>query len=377
MARLRLQLWWVACVAVLSASAHAGNPFNTLNRATRDRIVNFVEWSFEAPLTNEQRARMEQLVESEWKTESGREDMQGWLDAADETDKFPSEQRPLVRQKLLEVMLPALRDAAKSDADAKWFLSVWEAAHQPLVKGTPPLMRNAVEATVEMLFFTITKAHGIDAKPSKAELDGAVKDLVAAWPKLSLARKKEIAEAPMTWANLRAAWDAASQADRDEVAAGWREAFPLPEVKPSPFSTTPGQRAAMAKLKEVDAYLAREPSTWTAAELQRLSGELGAVASKLRGESGGRALADKVTEVQGGLDRWVQQKNAAQAAQAAQARAQATTAQQSANDLSRRMAASQMLNQAFQNQMQFMERMRQQQFNMIQNLGNNPYRYGP
>ncbi len=360
---------------VLSASAQAGNPFNALNRKTRDRIVNFIEWSFQAPLTQSQRARMEQIVESEWKTESGREDMKGWLDAADETDKFPPEQKPLVREKLLEVMLPALRDAAKTDEDARWFLGVWEAANKPLVAGPPPLTRQAVEATVEMLYFTLTKAHGFEASPTKAEFDAAAKDLVAAWPKLTAERKREVASTPMQWANLRAAWDAASQADRDEVAAGWREAFPLPEVKPSPFSTTPGQRAALAKLKEVEAYLEREPNTWTAADMQRLSGELGQVAQTLRGESGGQALADKLAGAQAGLNRWVQQKNAAQAQQTRAAIQQ--SAQQSSNDLARRMAAQQMMNQAFQNQMAFQERMRQQQFNMIQNLGNNPYRYGP
>jgi hypothetical protein len=375
MARTRLQAGVAVVLLVLSASAQAGNPFNALNRKTRDRIVNFIEWSFQAPLTQSQRARMEQIVESEWKTESGREDMKGWLDAADETDKFPPEQKPLVREKLLEVMLPALRDAAKTDEDARWFLGVWEAANKPLVAGPPPLTRQAVEATVEMLYFTLTKAHGFEASPTKAEFDAAAKDLVAAWPKLTAERKREVASTPMQWANLRAAWDAASQADRDEVAAGWREAFPLPEVKPSPFSTTPGQRAALAKLKEVEAYLEREPNTWTAADMQRLSGELGQVAQTLRGESGGQALADKLAGAQAGLNRWVQQKNAAQAQQTRAAIQQ--SAQQSSNDLARRMAAQQMMNQAFQNQMAFQERMRQQQFNMIQNLGNNPYRYGP
>lgn len=344
---------------------------DALPRATRDRIVNFIEWSFQAPLTNAQRARMEQIVETEWKTESGREDMKGWLDAADETDKFPPEQKPLVREKLLEAMLPALREAATTDADAKWFMGVWEAANKPLIAGKPPLTRQAVEATVEMLYFTLTKAHGFEASPTKAEFDGAAKDLVAAWPRLSAARKKEVAEAPMAWANLRAAWDASSQADRDEVAAGWRQAFPLPEAKPSPFSSTPGQRAAAAKLKEVDEYTARDASTWQTKDLQRLAAELGMVAAHMRKESGGGALADKLTEVQQGLTRFVSQKQTAE-----QARAQVSSASVSTQDVSRRAQASQMMNQAFQNQMQFMERMRQQQFNMTQNLGNNPYRYG-
>jgi hypothetical protein len=379
-----------ACVAaLLMTTALAASPLATagpndvlvavqpagesLTRATRERLVQFIEWTFKAPLTPSQRARLGEIIVAEWRLPQDRAGLKEWLAAADHIDTLAPDQRPFVREKLLEEALPALRAQAKSDADARWFIALYDAANKPIAAGNPALTRQMSDATIEMTYFILGRAHGADLQPSVAEKDEWAKALVAGWPRLSAERKREIAGSPLQWAEVRASWDAAKESDRAEVAAQWRKDFPLPAAAAdAPLVASPAQRAALAKLKEIDAYLAKPAAEWRAEDLAREADALAKLAAQLRKEPAARATAERLTKMEKGLRDAGQRLRAPVAATSASA---GGSAAKTAADLNRNMAAMQMQQQAFRSQMQFMEQMRQAQFNTIQNYGNNPYRY--
>ncbi len=345
----------------------------SLTRATHERLVQFIEWTFKAPLTPSQRARLGEIIVAEWRLPKDREGLKEWLAAADHIDTLPADQRPFVREKLLEEVLPALRAQAKTDADARWFIALYDAANKPIAAGNPALTRQMSDATIEMTYFILGKAHGADLQPSAADKDEWAKALVAGWPRLAAERKREIAGSPLQWAEVRAAWDAAKESDRAEVAALWRKDFPLPQAAAdAPLVASPAQRAALAKLKEIDAYLAKPAAEWRAEDLTREADALAKLAAPLRTQPAARATAERLAQVEKALRDAGQRLRAPAAAATAAA---GGSAAKTAADLSRNMAALQMQQQAFRSQMQFMEQMRQAQFNTIQNYGNNPYRY--
>jgi hypothetical protein len=355
---------------VLVAVQPAGE---SLTRATQERLVQFIEWTFKAPLTPSQRARLGEIIVAEWRLPQDREGLKEWLAAADHINTLAADQRPFVREKLLEEVLPALRAQAKTDADARWFIALYDAANKPIAAGNPALTRQMSDATIEMTYFILGKAHGADLQPSAADKDEWAKALVAGWPRLAAERKREIAGSPLQWAEVRASWDAAKESDRAEVAAQWRKDFPLPAATAdAPLVASPAQRAALAKLREIDAYLAKPAAEWRAEDLAREADAIAKLAAQLRKEPAARATAERLTQMEKGLRDAGQRLRAPVAATSASA---GGSAAKTAADLNRNMAAMQMQQQAFRSQMQFMEQMRQAQFNTIQNYGNNPYRY--
>ncbi len=344
----------------------------SLTRATHGRLMQIIEWTFKAPLTADQRARLSDIVVKEWRDPKDREGLKEWLGIADHIDTLPEAQRPNVREQLLQQILPALRDAAKTDANARWFLGVYEAANRPIAAGNPPLTRQASDALIEMLFFMASQAHGVTLEPGPAERDEMARALVAAWPKLPAERRKEVAGAPLQWAGLRASWDVSSAADRAEVAAQWRKDFPLPQsaagTASAPLVASPTARQALARLKEIDAWLA-QPGDKPAARLLQEADALKPLVEQLRKEPGSKPVADQVAAVEAALRR------AGTPAPASPQRPGGSAVASNASDIARRSAALNAMQQSARMQMQFMEQMRMSQFNMIQNLGNSPYRY--
>lgn len=345
----------------------------SLTRATHTRLLQIIEWTFKAPLTAEQRRRLSDIVIAEWRVPADREGLKEWLGVADQIDALPEAQRPNAREQLLQQIVPALREAARTDANARWFLGVYEAANRPIAAGTPPLTRQASDALVEMLFFMLGQAHGMAVEPGATERDEMARALVAAWPRLPAERRQEVANAPLQWAGLRASWDVSPAADRAQVAAQWRKDFPLPPADAAagrggpgaPLVASPAARQALAKLKEIDAYLS-QPGDKPAAQLMREADALRPMLDQLRREPGSKQIADQVASVEAALRK---------AATPAPAAARAASGSASANDLARNAAALNAMQAAQRSQMQFMEQMRMSQFNMIQNLGSSPYRY--
>jgi hypothetical protein len=343
----------------------------SLTRATHTKLLEIVEWTFKAPLTADQRSKLSEIVIREWRDPKEREGLKEWLGLADHVASVPEAQRPNLREQLLLQILPALRDSAKTDADARWFLGVYEAANRPIAAGSPPLTRQASDALVEMLFFMMGQGHGMAIEPGPAERDEMARSLAAAWSKLPAERRKEIANAPVQWAGLRASWDVSSAADRAQVAAQWRKDFPLPQADghagaqgaAAPLVASPAARQALAKLKEIDAWLA-QPGTKPADQLLRHADALRPLLAQLGKEPGAKQVADQVAAVEAALRKAATPPPASSAQRAT-----------ASNDSARNAAAINGMMAAQRSQMQFMEQMRMSQFNMIQNLGNSPYRY--
>src|SRR5439155_6675350 len=97
--------------------------------------------------------------------------------------EMSKEQKELARQAAQPELIKAAR--AETDAVAKMIVQVYDAAHQPIAQGDPPLTRQGTDALLETLFFMASQVQGGDAavvaqpKPTQEMKDQWAKNLAA------------------------------------------------------------------------------------------------------------------------------------------------------------------------------------------------------
>lgn len=215
-----------------------------------NQVREFLEWSFQAPLTREQRARIQSLMVADWK-KGDKEAIEGTLEIvklADQVAQLKPEERAVVRVKVQEELVKGLR-AQKNDPDAQWLLSIYEKAHKPLAPGNPPLTRQMTDAQVEMFAFILSEALEQPVTPDATMKDDWAKQAAAQYAKLAPAQQKEIAGLPMQWAQLQFAWSRATPQERAEVRGAWKKAL-AGQLPPSN-----GFKTAERALKEIQKML--------------------------------------------------------------------------------------------------------------------------
>jgi chemotaxis protein histidine kinase CheA len=301
-----------------------------LTRAMVDRARDFIEWVFEVPLTADQRKTIDEMIVEYW-TEKREEDIQGTLqilEAANEIAALPADARASVRAQLQPLLVAELR---KDDsAQSKWLMEIYDSAHKPLLPGNPPLTRQMSDAQAEMFAFMISEVTGEEFVPDKAYLDAWAQTLVKNYAKMNEAQRKEVAQAPIDWANLRYTWARVPEDQKAEARKLW--AKQLESVIPASASQQALDKAvkraekalggksleqvtqqdlneAAQALEEAATVLAKEQGEeskkmsaqlkQTAAELRKAGAEKAAAASSGRGPGGAtKGLQEAFARVQ-------------------------------------------------------------------------------
>jgi hypothetical protein len=207
-----------------------------LTQATVDAITDFLEWLIEVPFTEEQKTMIADNMIDSWKR-NDRADIDGTLQALKlraQLSQMTPQQKILARQ----AAQPELIKAARKETDpvAKMIVQVYEAGHQPIATGDPPLTRQAADAMLEVLFFMATQVQGGDAavitqpKPTQEMKDQWAKNLAANYGKADDAARNQIARMPMTWAAIRMLWPDLSEADKSQARAQWAQSNEVKQV---------------------------------------------------------------------------------------------------------------------------------------------------
>jgi hypothetical protein len=215
----------------------AGADLPPLTLYTVNRYCDFVEWLLEVPMTQSQRAEVQEFLRGSWTSGSreGIDAVGGILKGADALRAMEPAKRDQVRENCRRDMLRFWRAAAqKGDAASKLMVQVYDAGHVALAKGgpgEPPLTRQAADAALEVTYFMASRvAGGGEARPSKAQLDKFAAEMAAGYAALPKARKDEIAGMPAAWGMLRLSWPEASAGQRAALVARWSESGPVKQV---------------------------------------------------------------------------------------------------------------------------------------------------
>jgi hypothetical protein len=200
-----------------------------LTQAKVDQVADFLEWLIEVPFTDEQRQMIAQNIIESWK-KNDREDINGVeevLKLRGQLSEMNKEQKELARQ----AAQPELIKQARKETDpvAKMIVQVYDAAHQPIAQGDPPLTRQATDALLESLFFMASQVNGgSEVTPTPQMKEQWAKALAGSYGQADEAARKEMAEMPMRWAAMRMMWPGLSEQDKANVKAQWAQS---PQVK--------------------------------------------------------------------------------------------------------------------------------------------------
>jgi hypothetical protein len=113
----------------------------------------------------------------------------------------------------------------ETDAVAKMMVQIYDAAHQPIAPGNPPLTRQASDATLEVMFFMACQVNRQGDVPVTQQMkDQCAKALAEGYAKLNAQDRQRIAQMPMAWAALRAVWPELPEAERSKLRDQWAQA---------------------------------------------------------------------------------------------------------------------------------------------------------
>jgi len=198
-----------------------GNP--PLTQGMIDRFAGFMEWLLDVPLTTGQRDDVATGLVHSWQTGDA-EEKQGVvnvLSLAEQVAQREEAERALVREQLQALLLQQVRQMP-DDPAAQWMLAVYEAGHQPIADGQPPLTRQMADAFAELMCFMIGEVVGQEV-PTPPEFRTAAADLLAArYVELEPQGQQEVSQLPIVWAALRVAWPTLSDDDKDQYRSQWR-----------------------------------------------------------------------------------------------------------------------------------------------------------
>jgi hypothetical protein len=200
-----------------------------LTQAKVDQVADFLEWLLDVPFTDEQRRMIAGNMIESWK-KNDREEIKGIEDVVKfraQLSGMSKEQKELARQAAQPELIKQARD--ETDPVAKMIVQVYDAAHQPIADGDPPLTRQATDAMLETLFFMASQVQGGAEVTPTPEMKGQwAKALAGSYGQADEAARKEMAQMPVRWAAMRMMWPGLSEQDKAATRAQWAQS---PQVK--------------------------------------------------------------------------------------------------------------------------------------------------
>jgi len=207
------------------------------------RYTDLMAFLYDLPMGAAQRQKLRDFVVGYWKS-GDRPQMKAVLDFLRVEEAFAgrtADERRFARYQIFPELLKEAKKQQKGDPETAWLLSLYAAAHPPLAGGDPPLTREITDACAEAICFMAGEGRGehIAATPEfKNEVAGAIAGRYAG---ISPEARKQLAQMPMRWLQLRASWPAYAAADRERL-----RAFERRERRPGERTTKADRRERRA-----------------------------------------------------------------------------------------------------------------------------------
>lgn len=253
-------------VALIAAEPHY------LSEGDLRRMTRYFEWAMEVPLINSERNQLRKLLIAQHDKDGGKASSTFGFLARGIGFKFGDVYFDAIsnpfedwkRRELQRECLPLIRqEAGKGDALARWLLGRYNEAQPPLTEGESPLRPQTVAAYIEHVVFCLNEVAG--AKPEHPVVKTTptlklllARQLVAAWPTLPEARRKELADLPFDWANTVKVWPTKSEAEKTTARLTWGkqwaplfpELMPLHKARLDAYEKAKAQAKAEAEKRE-------------------------------------------------------------------------------------------------------------------------------
>ena len=203
-----------------------GNP--ALTRYMVDEASDFVDWLMQSPLTDAQKATVENEIRGYWKKDDRKEieSVVELLKGRQELAAMKPAEREVARQAILEEAVRQWRNDERSPA-ARMLIGIYDDTHRPIAAGNPPLTQQNVDAFAEFICFAARQTAGpgtaVRVEFPKDMREKLAKDLGANYANLPDEQKALIARMPLAWAAIRLLWAELPEAERNQYVEGWRQ----------------------------------------------------------------------------------------------------------------------------------------------------------
>jgi hypothetical protein len=271
--------WLVAVYDNAHRPIAAGNP--PLTESMVSHYSFFIAWLLEIPLTQPLTDRLRGMLLEDWKKpkeiETDIKTLNWQLEMA--RDEKGEVQRLYERGVLQPDIVRQMR-ADKGNPDSQALVAAYDAAHQSIVAGNPPLTRQDSDAWTELFCFIRNQsgAPHLDATP--AVKDDVAHTLTESWAKFPPEQQKALSEMAQKWALVRFAWMRNRGDERQRILAAWQ-----PVVNPK-AQGDPQQVAATEAMTRAYAFAKRDAASVSDQELLQAAEDVDLVALQFRRVSG-------------------------------------------------------------------------------------------
>lgn len=188
-----------------------------------ERTVGFVEWLLEIPMTESQRAAIKEALIESW-TKEDKETIDGTQELSNAVDELASkseDEKRAIRVILRDKVLTEWRKG--KEPVERMLAGVWDAAHEPIVAGEPPLTQQVCDATAEAYFLISCAVAGLGMQTPDKELLGKWTDLLKSrYPQMPKEAREGLQQMPIFAAALRAGWPTMPDAEKQPLLAQWK-----------------------------------------------------------------------------------------------------------------------------------------------------------
>jgi hypothetical protein len=271
--------WLVAAYDDAHRPIAAGNP--PLTESMVSHYSFFIAWLLEIPLAQPLKDRLRAMLLEDWKKpkeiETDMKTLNWQLEMA--RDEKGEVQRLYERSVLQPDIVRQMR-ADKGNPDSQALVGAYDAAHQSIVAGNPPLTRQASDAWTELFCFIRNQSGAPHMDATPAVKDDVAHTLRENWTTYPPEQQKALSEMSQTWALVHFAWVRNKGDERQKIMAAWQ-----PVVNPG-ASGDPQQVAATDAMARAYAFTKRDANTVTDQELLEAAKDVDLVASQYRRMAG-------------------------------------------------------------------------------------------
>jgi hypothetical protein len=235
-----------------------------------EETIDCVQWLLDAPFTADQRRIFREEIVDGWKKKDAEtfQSVATVMQLQGSLAKMTEEQRDVVRKQAEKELIAAMRK--ETDRCSKLAVEIYDAAHQPIAAGDPPLTRQQADSALELFYFMAGQLEGVQAAPSAAQKEAWAKNLVEGWPTMDVKARKTFEILPLTWSATRAGWREMSEAERGDILKGFAQ-----------YDVVKEMRASFAKTKS-EAGPSSDTAAAAAALQAKLSSNFNLTSSMLR-----------------------------------------------------------------------------------------------
>lgn len=214
-----------------------------LKLSTAKSIQEMIEKALEITLTDEQIKLFQKRLILEWQeNKKTRRDINKSEKMAEEIEQqiqaLPLEKQPFAWREFGRQVYIYAENEGKNDPVGQLIMSLYQRKHNLLVKGNPPLSRQAAESYAEMNVFVNNVLNNSLFTLEELQKEELINELVKSFPSLPLEQQENISKSDAIWGQLRYNWKLASSEEKENFQQEIKSYLPKQTPSQTPIAST-------------------------------------------------------------------------------------------------------------------------------------------